>query len=157
MLKTTVSLAHTQRPEELNHILPLYHQKVNLSSFTLSCRLVINKERNTAPPPSPPCFCLPSISPQSVQSHHSFTPGTRASHTFRISHLGDFVPIDWSGFKWITIKELPAVSYAERNFGRGTTHAEYFSPGGLERERERERDRQRCLGFCSGSGCVSSR
>lgn len=44
------------------------------------------------------------------------------------------MPIDWSGFKWITIKELSSVSYAERDFGRGTTHTEYFSPGGLESE-----------------------
>lgn len=56
------------------------------------------------------------------------------------------MPIDWSGSKWITIKELSAVSYAERNSGRGTTHTEYFSPAGF-----RESDRQRCLGFCSGS------
>lgn len=43
------------------------------------------------------------------------------------------MPINWSGFKWITIKELSAVSYAERNFGRVTAHTDYFSPGHLEK------------------------
>lgn len=63
------------------------------------------------------------------------------------------MPINWSGFKWIAIKELSPVSYAERIFNLWDhTHAEFFSlgRGGLDRFRQRH------LGFCSGSGCVSS-
>lgn len=66
--------------------------------------------------------------PAPLHSHQSRTP-----HTSRFACFGDFVQIDGSGFKWITVKELSAVSDAERNFGCRTTRTDFLSPGGFER------------------------
>lgn len=46
------------------------------------------------------------------------------------------MPIDESDFMWISVKELSRISYDGKNFGRGTTHFEYFSLAGLTREVE---------------------
>lgn len=124
--QASVKCAYVTKQLHDKHTHTHYHQKSE-AAITHSCHSKNNKNVLLHP------WWAICVTPQNKGVSH-----------FQGSCLGDFVPIDESGFKWIIIKELLVLAYAEQDRGCGTTHIGYFPPGDLSRHT------QRCLGCSFG-------